>query len=204
MPQVASRGACGEIEPFHVMEVQTAARALEAAGRRIVHMEIGEPDFPTPQPVHRRGTARHRRRQAALHVGARPAGTARGDRAPLRDHYRVDVAPGARHRHRRLVGGAAARDGARRRSRRRDPAGGSRLSRATVISCACSKARPVGIPVGPDTRLPAHRRAGRASLARERTRGALIASPSNPTGHHGARPTRCGASRPPSRGAAAR
>ncbi|MDE2002767.1 MAG: pyridoxal phosphate-dependent aminotransferase [Betaproteobacteria bacterium] len=40
-----------DISPFHVMEVQTAARALEAAGRNVVHMEIGEPDFPTPQPV---------------------------------------------------------------------------------------------------------------------------------------------------------
>src|SRR2546428_3134410 len=40
-----------EIAPFHVMEVQTAARALEAAGRNVVHMEIGEPDFPTPEPV---------------------------------------------------------------------------------------------------------------------------------------------------------
>ena len=45
----ASRVAA--IEPFHVMEVQTAARALEAAGRSVVHMEIGEPDFPTPEPV---------------------------------------------------------------------------------------------------------------------------------------------------------
>jgi aspartate/methionine/tyrosine aminotransferase len=40
-----------EIEPFHVMEVQTAARQLEAAGRTVIHMEIGEPDFPTPEPV---------------------------------------------------------------------------------------------------------------------------------------------------------
>ena len=40
-----------DIAPFHVMEVQTAARALEAAGRSVIHMEIGEPDFPTPQPV---------------------------------------------------------------------------------------------------------------------------------------------------------
>src|SRR5436309_12730805 len=40
-----------EIAPFHVMEVQTAARALEAEGRSIVHMEIGEPDFPTPPQV---------------------------------------------------------------------------------------------------------------------------------------------------------
>ena len=48
-PGLAARVA--EISPFHVMEVQTAARALEAAGRSVVHMEIGEPDFPTPQPV---------------------------------------------------------------------------------------------------------------------------------------------------------
>ena len=40
-----------DIAPFHVMEVQTAARALEAAGRSVVHMEIGEPDFPTPPQV---------------------------------------------------------------------------------------------------------------------------------------------------------
>src|SRR5205823_15030372 len=40
-----------DIAPFHVMEVQTAARVLEAAGRSVIHMEIGEPDFPTPAPV---------------------------------------------------------------------------------------------------------------------------------------------------------
>ena len=40
-----------DIEPFHVMELLTRARELEAAGRSIVHMEVGEPDFPTPQPI---------------------------------------------------------------------------------------------------------------------------------------------------------
>lgn len=40
-----------EIEPFHVMELLARARELEAAGRSIVHMEIGEPDFATPQPI---------------------------------------------------------------------------------------------------------------------------------------------------------
>jgi aspartate/methionine/tyrosine aminotransferase len=40
-----------EIEPFHVMELLARARELEAEGRSIVHMEIGEPDFDTPQPV---------------------------------------------------------------------------------------------------------------------------------------------------------
>ncbi len=39
------------IEPFHVMEVQRRAFELEAAGRRVIHMEIGQPDFPAPQPV---------------------------------------------------------------------------------------------------------------------------------------------------------
>jgi aspartate/methionine/tyrosine aminotransferase len=33
------------------MKLLARARELEAAGRDIVHMEIGEPDFPTPAPV---------------------------------------------------------------------------------------------------------------------------------------------------------
>jgi aspartate/methionine/tyrosine aminotransferase len=33
------------------MDVLARAHALEAAGRRVVHMEIGEPDFTAPQPV---------------------------------------------------------------------------------------------------------------------------------------------------------
>lgn len=40
-----------EIEPFHVMEIQRRALELEAAGRHIIHMEIGQPDFSAPQPV---------------------------------------------------------------------------------------------------------------------------------------------------------
>jgi aspartate/methionine/tyrosine aminotransferase len=40
-----------EIQPFHVMALLGRARELEAQGRSIVHMEIGEPDFPTPAPV---------------------------------------------------------------------------------------------------------------------------------------------------------
>ncbi len=40
-----------DIQPFHVMALLARARELEAQGRSIIHMEIGEPDFPTPQPV---------------------------------------------------------------------------------------------------------------------------------------------------------
>ncbi len=40
-----------QIHPFHVMRLLARARALEAMGRDIVHMEVGEPDFKTPQPI---------------------------------------------------------------------------------------------------------------------------------------------------------
>ena len=40
-----------EIEAFEVMDVLSRAHALEAAGRRVLHMEIGEPDFGAPEPV---------------------------------------------------------------------------------------------------------------------------------------------------------
>ena len=40
-----------EIEPFHVMALLARARELESQGRSVIHMEIGEPDFPTPAPV---------------------------------------------------------------------------------------------------------------------------------------------------------
>ena len=39
------------VAPFHVMELLARARELEAQGRNIVHMEIGEPDFPTAKPI---------------------------------------------------------------------------------------------------------------------------------------------------------
>jgi aspartate/methionine/tyrosine aminotransferase len=39
------------IEPFEVMEIQTLAREVEAQGHDVIHLEIGEPDFRTPQPV---------------------------------------------------------------------------------------------------------------------------------------------------------
>src|SRR5882724_4133445 len=40
-----------DIEPFHVMDAQNRAHELEATGRRIVHMEIGQPDFAAPPAV---------------------------------------------------------------------------------------------------------------------------------------------------------
>ncbi len=47
--RLASR--MSHIAPFEVMEIQTAARELERQGKDVIHMEIGEPDFTTPQPI---------------------------------------------------------------------------------------------------------------------------------------------------------
>lgn len=39
------------IQPFYVMELLRRAKELEAQGKDIIHMEIGEPDFTTPQTI---------------------------------------------------------------------------------------------------------------------------------------------------------
>ncbi|HSG27619.1 MAG TPA: pyridoxal phosphate-dependent aminotransferase, partial [Candidatus Krumholzibacterium sp.] len=41
----------GDIRPFMVMEVLEKAIELQGEGRSIIHMEIGEPDFPTPRGI---------------------------------------------------------------------------------------------------------------------------------------------------------
>ncbi len=49
-PLPISRRAA-DIEPFHVMDILARAKALDAQGKDILHLEIGEPDFATPQPI---------------------------------------------------------------------------------------------------------------------------------------------------------
>lgn len=39
------------IAPFHVMALLGRAQALQAAGHDVIHLEVGEPDFPTPAPI---------------------------------------------------------------------------------------------------------------------------------------------------------
>ncbi len=40
-----------DMSPFLVMEVLEKAKELEACGRSIIHLEVGEPDFDTPEPI---------------------------------------------------------------------------------------------------------------------------------------------------------
>lgn len=39
------------IQPFHVMEIMRLADDLEQKGVNVIHLEMGEPSFPTPAPI---------------------------------------------------------------------------------------------------------------------------------------------------------
>lgn len=81
------------IEPFHVMALLARANELQAAGHDVIHLEIGEPDFSTAEPIVRAG-------QAALAAGHTRYTAARGLPA-LREalagfyarRYGVDIDP---------------------------------------------------------------------------------------------------------------
>ncbi|CEP67772.1 Pyridoxal phosphate-dependent transferase [Moorella glycerini] len=40
-----------EMPPFIVMDILEKAKEMEARGENIIHLEIGEPDFDTPEPI---------------------------------------------------------------------------------------------------------------------------------------------------------
>ncbi len=99
-PRLAKRAT--DIQPFHVMALLARARALEASGRSIVHMEIGEPDFKTAEPIIAAGRAA----LAAGHTHYTPAVGLPQLREAIADYYhrrygvnidadRIIVTPGA-------------------------------------------------------------------------------------------------------------
>jgi len=168
------------IAPFHVMELLARAQALEAAGRSIIHMEVGEPDFATAEPILAAA-------QAALTAGRTRYTAAAGIpelRRAIADYYRqvegVDVPA------ERIVV---------------TPGASGALQLATAISInpgeqvlmadpgyPCNRhfvrlvdGEPVCIPVGPDSayQLTAEHV---ASHWTERTVAVLLATPANPTG----------------------
>ncbi|HEX9577120.1 MAG TPA: pyridoxal phosphate-dependent aminotransferase [Myxococcales bacterium] len=49
MPRIAER--VFQLGTETALDVLVKARALEARGRRVIHLEVGEPDFPTPEHV---------------------------------------------------------------------------------------------------------------------------------------------------------
>jgi aspartate/methionine/tyrosine aminotransferase len=169
-----------DIEPFRVMDVMSRAAALEREGRTIVHMEVGEPDFPTPEPV-RRAAAE------ALAGGPLPYTVALGLPALReaiagfhRTRYGFTLSP-------ERVVVTAGSSGALLlvMAALLDP-GAELLLTDPGYPCNRQLARsvsgvPVGIPVGPETNWQLTPELVDARWT-ERTAAVLVASPSNPTG----------------------
>ncbi|CAM2141967.1 Aminotransferase [Pararobbsia alpina] len=178
LPKLAAR--VDDIAPFYVMELMKEAFELERAGRNIIHMSVGQPDFTAPPAVVEAAAA-------AMHGGRTHYTNALG-LTPLReaiarfyrDTQQLDIDPS------RIIVTAGA-------------------SAALLLACTalvdrddevlmpdpcypCNRhfvsaadGKPVMIESGPEARF---------QLTAEhveqhwgpRTRGVLLASPSNPTG----------------------
>ena len=169
-----------EIQPFYVMELAKEAAKLERAGRDIIHMGIGEPDFTAPEPVVEAAAAALRRGVTqytnALGIHALREAIA----AHYQHAYGLTVDPA------RIVVTAGA-------------------SAALLLACtalvdrddevlmpdpcypcnrhfvAAAEGKPVLVPSGPEARFQLTA-ADVERLWTSRTRGVLLASPSNPTG----------------------
>jgi len=169
-----------DIEPFHVVELLTRARQLEAEGRDIIHMEVGEPDFPTPEPIAEAAIA-------AIHRGKTLYTQALGLpelRAAIADFYRERygvVVPASRIA---ITNGAS---------------GALNLAFAALANPGdewlladpgypCNRhilrtyeGVPRSIPVGPESNFQPTPAMLRQHWT-EQTAGLLVASPANPTG----------------------
>ena len=169
-----------EIAPFHVMDILARAQALEATGRDIIHLEIGEPDFATPAPIIEAGIRAlrdgHTHYTGALGLPqlreAIAAFHSARWQAPV-DASRIVVTPGASGALLLALGLLA---GPGDEVLMADP--GYPCNRHFARFC---EARPVSIPVDASTafQLTLDLIERHATPA---TRAVLIASPSNPTG----------------------
>jgi aspartate/methionine/tyrosine aminotransferase len=81
------------ISPFYVMELLQRAKQLEHQGRDIIHMEVGEPDFPTPPEVVQAGIDNIQTGQVKYTPAAGLLELREKIAQYYQDHYHVDVAP---------------------------------------------------------------------------------------------------------------
>ena len=158
--------ARSDVPPFMVMDVMAAAARIEAAGGRVIHMEVGQPAAPAPA-TRDRGGARGARHRAAAATPRRSASRrcARASRGTIGRRYGVDG------RSRRGSWSPPARRPASswRSWRCSSPATGSR-SRCPAIRPTATSSRALGCEpvliettaatrwaITPDTLLAAHR-----------------------------------------------
>jgi aspartate/methionine/tyrosine aminotransferase len=180
-PALAGPSQRSAVAPFIAMDVMAAAARLEAEGRDIVHMEVGQPGAPAPRPVLEAARAA----LAGGRLGYTEALGISGLRERIARHYgeaygvdvpaeRVMVTTGSSGGFLLVFLGAF------------DP--GARIAMATPAYpayrniLAALGLEAVEIAVGPQTRwalTPAHIEAAHRARPLD---GVLIASPANPTG----------------------
>lgn len=90
------------VNPFRVMTVLERAKSLEAQGRKIIHLEVGEPDFVTAPPILEAGRSALAQGYTAYtpaaglpQLRARIAGHYRDTQGVEVSHERIFVTPGA-------------------------------------------------------------------------------------------------------------
>jgi aspartate/methionine/tyrosine aminotransferase len=168
------------LSPFHVMDILAQARLLERQGKSVFHMEVGEPDFATPDCIIDAGVAALK--QHKTHYT--PALGLPQLREAVAEYYqrkfsvaidprRIVITPGASGALQLAIGCLLdAGDDVLLA----DPGYPCNKNIAEVMACHA-----VSIPVGPDSGY-------QLSVAHideywtDRTRAAMVATPSNPTG----------------------
>lgn len=168
------------INPFYVMKILARARQLEKQGREIIHLEIGEPDFTTPQPIVQAGVQ-------ALNQGKTHYSPAKGIlelRQTISQYYetrfkcavdaeRIVITPGASGALLLALGAVLDVDDEVLIA---DPAYPCYRHFAHFLS-----AKPISIPVGADEQFQLSLDLVKQNWS-DKTKAVIIASPSNPTG----------------------
>ncbi|WP_372609287.1 pyridoxal phosphate-dependent aminotransferase [Halomonas sp.] len=171
----------GQIAPFRVMSLLETAQAREAAGHDVIHLEVGEPDFATPEPVVTAGQAA----LAAGHTRYTPAAGLPALREAIARHYAehfaTDIDPG------RILVTPGASGALLLASQLLVESGDRVLMADPNYPCnrhfmALAGAEVDAVPVGLDSGWQLD--AGLVDRHwRADTRLAMLATPSNPTGH---------------------
>ncbi|WP_424942951.1 pyridoxal phosphate-dependent aminotransferase [Aliiroseovarius crassostreae] len=83
----------GQVAPFIVMDVMEAARAAEAQGRHIIHMEVGQPATPAPRAAREALVAEMEKDALGYTVSLGLPELREGIASLYKDWYNVDLDP---------------------------------------------------------------------------------------------------------------
>jgi aspartate/methionine/tyrosine aminotransferase len=176
--QLAERNA--DISSFYVMELLRRAKQLEAQGVDIIHMEIGEPDFPTPPTLvnaaikHiQTGEVKYTPAAGLPELRKKIAGFYQQRYGVTIDEQRIFVTPGASGAFLLALGVSL---NPNEELLMADPCYPCNSNVANLLGC---KTKTIPVDASTDYQLTAKHIKDHWKHA---TQGVLIASPSNPTG----------------------